>query len=393
MDRLRKRIYRVLEENEDRGLFARPCDAFLMALIIANAIAVVMETVPDISATHTLAFRVFEIVSVAVFTVEYGLRLWIAPEDPAWSSGGAARARLRHAISPLGIIDLLAILPFYLSSLIGVDLRVLRLLRALRILKLTRYSPALAIMATVARKESKVIVGALCILAVVVMIASTLIYLLEGGVQPETFGTIPHSMWWAMETLTTVGYGDAVPQTVAGRIVGAIVMMLGIGVFVMWTSIFAVGFLEETRKQSFVITWRLVARVPVFARLTADRIAEIAGLLVPETLPPRFTVMRRGEAANSMYFIASGDVEVDMPGHVFHLGVGHFFGALALLEETPRQATVTTLTDCRLLRLDGADFRELIDAEPDLKVEIMRITADRRRHGLAPLEEGVDDGA
>ncbi len=390
MDRLRRRVYGTLEDDGERGLFARPCDAFLIALIIANAIAMVIEMVPEIAEPHALAFRYFEIGSVAVFTVEYALRIWVAPEDPAWSSGGAARARLRHMVSPLGLIDLLAILPFYLSAVTGIDLRVLRLLRAVRILKLTRYSPALAIMARVARQESRVIVGALCILIVVMMVASTLIYHLERAVQPEIFGTIPHAMWWAMETLTTVGYGDAVPQTLGGRIVGAIVMMLGIGVFVMWTSIFAVGFLEETRRQSFAVTWRLVARVPVFARLTADRIAEIAGLLEPETLPPRFTVMRRGEAANSMYFIASGDVEIDMPGHVFHLGVGHFFGALALLEETPRQATVTTLTDCRLLRLDGADFLELTESEPDLMAEITRITADRRR--LTTMEEDVEDG-
>jgi voltage-gated potassium channel len=97
--------------------------------------------------------------------------------------------------------------------------------------------------------------------------------------------------------------------------------------------------------------------------------------------------MRRGEAASSMYFIASGDVEVEHPERIFHLGPGHFFGALALIEQTSRQATVTTLTDCRLLRLDGADFRELIEAEPEIKEEIIRVTKDRRRHGLAPLDE------
>lgn len=159
----------------------------------------------------------------------------------------------------------------FLSAYFAIDLRVLRLPRVLRILKLTRYSPALGTMAAVARKESRAILGALCFLIVIVMIASTAIHLLEAPGQPEIFGTIPDAMWWSIETLTTVGYGDAIPQAAAGRVVGAIVMLLGIGVFVLWTSIFAAGFLEESRKEGFVVTWQLVARVPVFARLDAAR--------------------------------------------------------------------------------------------------------------------------
>jgi voltage-gated potassium channel len=242
-------------------------------------------------------------------------------------------------------------------------------------------------MATVFRKELRAIAGATVIVLVLLVVSATLVHHLESAAQPEIFGTIPNAMWWAMETLTTVVYGDAIPQTVLGRVVGAIVMFLGIGVFVMWTSIFAAAFLEEARKRSFVVTWRLVARVPVFKDLEAVRIAEIAGLLMPETLPPRFTVMRRGEEAEAMYFIASGDVQVEQPGRIFHLGPGHFFGALSLIEKTSRQATVTTLTDCRLLRLDGAGFRDLMEAEPEIKEEIMRVTRDRRDQGLAPFDE------
>ncbi len=387
MKSLRRRLYAILEEDDERRGTGRLCNFLLILLIVANAIAVVLESVPSIAADYMTEFRAFDAASVGVFTVEYGLRVWSAADHPTWSARGIWYARMRHIVSPHGIIDLLAILPFYLSAYFGVDLRIFRMLRALRILKLTRYSPALGTMATVIRKEFHVVVGALVILLVLVMISATLIHYLEAVAQPKIFGTIPDSMWWAMETLTTVGYGDAVPQTLFGRVVGAIVMLLGIGVFVMWTSIFAVGFLEETRKQGFVITWRLVARVPVFQDLDAVRIAEIASLLVPETLPPRFTVMRRDEAANSMYFIASGDVEVEHPEHTFHLGPGHFFGALALLDQTPRQATVTTLTECRLLRLDGEEFRDLMKDEPEIREEIIRVTRQRRRRGLVPLDE------
>ena len=387
MANLRRRLYAVLEDGGERRREARLCDLFLIILISLNAIAVILESVPSYASAFGAWFYVFEAVSVAIFTVEYGLRIWSAPENPALSSRGAWYARFRHVISPLGIIDLLAFLPFYLSAFFGVDLRIFRILRALRILKLTRYSPALAIMATVVRKELRAIGGATVIVLVVLVVSATLIHHLESDAQPIIFGTIPDAMWWAMETLTTVSYGDAIPQTVLGRVVGAVVMFLGIGVFVMWTSIFAAAFLEESRKRSFVVTWRLVARVPVFKDLEAVRIAEIAGLLMPETLPARFTVMRRGEAAEAMYFIASGEVEVEQPGRIFHLGPGHFFGALSLIEQTSRQATVTTLSDCQLLRLDGIGFRELMDAEPGIKAEIMRVTRDRRDQGLTPFEE------
>jgi len=383
----RRIAYLLLEDADYRSPVRRLGDAFLIVLILANAIAIALESDGAIMADHGSVLRAFEVFSVAVFTVEYLCRLWAAAEISDNGIAGAWRARARYLISPLALIDLMAIAPFYLAAFFAVDLRVLRLLRALRILKLTRYSPALATMAAVARKESPVIVGALAILVVVAMIAATLIHYLEAEAQPQQFGSIPLAMWWVIETLTTVGYGDAIPVTLGGRIVGAVVMILGIGVFVMWTSIFAVGFLEETRRRNFVVTWHLVARVPLFSGLDAERIAEIAGLLAPETVVANTTVMRQGEIADSLYFIAAGDVAIDLAGRVLHLGPGHFFGELALIEETPQQTTATTLTECQLLRLDGADFRALMESEPDMEAEIRRIAEERRRHGQAALRE------
>ena len=354
MNPMRRRLYQILEDDKIHHPKDRWCDAFLITLIIVNTIAVTLETVPSFAARHADALWALEIFSVTIFSIEYALRVWVARDHAGHAYETPLRTRLAYLRSPLAVIDLAAILPFYLSVFISIDLRALRLLRVLRILKLTRYSPALRTMAAVARKESRAILGALCILVVVVMIASTAIHLLEAPGQPEIFGTIPDAMWWSIETLTTVGYGDAIPRTAAGRVVGAIVMLLGIGVFVMWTSIFAAGFLEESRKEGFVVTWQLVAKVPVFARLDAGRIAEIAELLSPETVPTRFTIIRRGEAGDSIYFIVSGDVEVDLPDGATHLGPGHFFGEVALIEQTDRQATVTSLTDCQLMRLGAS---------------------------------------
>jgi voltage-gated potassium channel len=378
MSASRRRLYEILEDGKARHPKDRWCDAFLITLIVVNAIAVTLETVPSIAERYAGPMWALEVFSVAVFTIEYGLRVWVARDHPNFVHLTPLRARLTYMRSPLAIVDLVAILPFYLSAFVGIDLRILRLLRVLRVLKLTRFSPALRTMARVARKESRAILGALCILVVIVMVASTVVHIIEGPGQPEVFGTIPDAMWWSIETLTTVGYGDAIPRTAAGRFVGAIVMLLGIGVFVLWTSIFAAGFLEESRKEGFVVTWQLVAKVPVLAGLDAARIAEIAELLSPETVPPRFTIIRRGEAGDSIYFIVSGDVEIDQPNGTSHLGAGHFFGEVALIEKTDRQATVTSITDCQLMRLDGTDFRELMLKEPELHSEISRVAESRR---------------
>ena len=379
----RARIFDLLEGHDGRDPAAKACDVFLIVLILANALAMALESESRLADAYGAYFAAFEAFSVAVFTIEYALRVWVSREHPKYGMGRPWRARLRYMLSPLAIVDLLAILPFFLSAFLPVDLRALRLFRMLRILKLARYSPALGTIAAVIKNESRAITGALCILVVIVVISSTLLYFLEREVQPKVFGSIPDAMWWAMATLTTVGYGDAVPVTTAGRIIGSVVMVMGIGIFVLWTSIFASGFMEETRKRSFVVTWKLVAQVPVFSRLDASRIAEIAGLLTPEVVPARHTVIRRGEAGDCMYFIVSGEVEVDLPHTEVRLGHGHFFGELALLQHSERMATVTTLTECQLLRLDNDDFERLMDSEPALKDEITRLALERAQRAAA----------
>ena len=383
MLKLRARFFDLLESHDGRDPAARTCDAFLLVLILANAVAMALESEQHLADAYGPYFFAFEAFSVAVFTVEYGLRVWVSREHPKFAGDRPWRGRLRYMMSPLAVIDLLAILPFYLSTFLPLDLRVLRLFRMLRILKLARYSPALGTIASVIRNESRAITGALCILVVIVVISSTLLYFLEREIQPKVFGSIPDAMWWAMATLTTVGYGDAVPVTTAGRIIGSVVMVLGIGIFVLWTSIFASGFMEETRKRNFVVTWKLVAQVPVFSGLDASRIAEIAGLLTPEVVPARHSVIRRGEAGDCMYFIVSGEVEIDLPHTVVRLGHGNFFGELALLQHTERMATVTTITECQLLRLDNDDFERLMDNEPRLKDDITRLAMERARRAAA----------
>lgn len=382
---LRRRAYEMLEGGVRERRIDGLCDGFLATLIVLNAAAAVFETEEALAAPYAGLLRWFDIVSVALFTLEYGLRVWVAPERPRLGLEHPWRARLRYLGTPLALIDLAAILPFYLAMVAAIDLRVLRLFRLLRILKITRYSPALATMGRVLRKELRSVVAALVVLLVLILVSSALLHSIEGRLQPEAFGSVPRAMWWSVETLTTVGYGDVIPMTAAGRVVGSVVMLLGIGIFVMWTSIFASGFIEETRRRNFVVTWQLVARVPVFARLDAARIAQIAGLLEPEIVPAHYTVMRRGEPGEAMYFVVSGEVEVDIPPHLIRLGPGHFFGELALLEDSTHQATVSAITETHLLRLDREAFQRLRASEPALEDALRAIAEARRRTGAAHL--------
>lgn len=380
MKHVRARVWNLIDANGLPSPGGTICRYFLICLIVLNSAAMALETVPDAPPEWYAGFRAFEAFSVIVFTIEYLVRLWAAPEDPRYARLSDWRARLRFARSPIGIVDLLAVLPFYLAFFVApVDLRFLRLLRLLRILKLTRYSPALATMAAVLKNERHAVIGAACVLAVLVFVASTVMYDLEHEAQPDAFGSIPQAMWWAMETLTTVGYGDVVPQTPAGRIVGSLVMILGIGVFVLWTSIFSAGFIEESRRRNFVVTWKLVAQVPAFAHLGAERIADISQLLKPEIVPARFTVIRRGEVPRAMFFVVSGTLEIDLPTEIVRIEEGQFFGETGLLEDSVRRATVTTLSECHLLRLEKSDFERLMEDEPELREAIARISRERSR--------------
>jgi voltage-gated potassium channel len=175
-----------------------------------------------------------------------------------------------------------------------------------------------------------------------------------------------------------LGYGDAYPITAPGKVFAGVALILGIAVFAVPAGILATGFANEIRKRDFVVTWHTVARVPLFADLDAGRIAEIARLLSRQIVPPKYAVVRRGEPADAMFFVMSGQVEVDVQPHLVRLGPGQFFGEIRLRHDTVRMATVTTVTECQLLSLVVADFRRLLEANPNLKAAIAQV-AERRR--------------
>ena len=237
-----------LDSAPDGEALGNIVDAAIVVLIVLNVAAVIIESVESIASRYTTAFQVFELFSVAVFSLEYLGRLWlssarVAPGDSRW------RASLHYVCSLHGLIDLIAILPFYLGMFINADLRFLRVLRLVRILKLTRYSPAAGMLLRAIRREQQAFSAAIYLLAIALVVASSGIYLCEHTAQPEAFGSIPAAIWWAIATLTTVGYGDVTPITIGGKIFGAGVMIVGVGMVALPTGILASTFADELRRR------------------------------------------------------------------------------------------------------------------------------------------------
>jgi voltage-gated potassium channel len=244
---LRQRAWAILEPASDGDQVSRRFDVAILTLIALNVIAVILGTVGEVQVRWGGLLDLFELFSVAVFTAEYLARLWACPENPSLSRGW--RGRLWFASRPMSIVDLVAVLPFYLPFL-SVDLRsmrVLRLVRILRVAKLGRYYSSLRLIARVFRSRKEELVLTTLPMGLLLIVASTALYYCENAHQPEAFSSIPATMWWAVTTLTTVGYGDMYPVTALGKSGAGIIAILGVGMFALPTGILGAGFVEEVR--------------------------------------------------------------------------------------------------------------------------------------------------
>ncbi|HPG25049.1 MAG: potassium channel family protein [Spirochaetaceae bacterium] len=250
--RLRKRTFEVLEAGRRGDSLSLFVDGLVMALVLANVVVVVLESVDEVAETYEELFLGFERASVAAFTAELALRFWASAENPR-HAGSAAWRRFRYVCSPMAMIDVIAIAPFYLSTFFGVDLRVLRLLRLARIVKLTRYSVALHRIVEVYRLQRNALLAAFFLMAVAVVLSASALYVVEGPVQPDRFGSIPDAMWWAVITLTTVGYGDVSPITPLGKLLAATISIVGIGMVALPTSVFASGFAHVMHRSEHLL--------------------------------------------------------------------------------------------------------------------------------------------
>jgi voltage-gated potassium channel len=234
---LRRRTYEILELGTFGDWVSVTVSRLILALIVINLVSITLESVPDLAARYGALFGAIEMISIAVFTAEYLLRLWAAVEHAPYSHLAGQRARIRYALSPAGIVDLLAVLPFWIALLFPVDVRILLVFRTVRFLKLARYSPAMRSLLNVLARERRALFGCFVILIGVALVAASIMYHVEREAQPDKLGTIPDAIWWAVVTLGTVGYGDVVPITPLGRVVatftifsGIIVLALPIGI-------------------------------------------------------------------------------------------------------------------------------------------------------------------
>jgi voltage-gated potassium channel len=274
--------------------------------------------------------------------------------------------KFKYFLQPSHFINLLFAAAIPTAVLAGFPNQIARTFGLCWIFKLAEYSSGLMLLGRVFRNRTQTLASLMLGFFIILISAATIIYLLEGQNQPEQFGSISKAMWWAVVTLTTTGYGDVVPSTGMGRFVAGGVMICGIAVFGLFAGILASGFTEEIRRQEFLETWELVAKVPFLKILGADKIASIVKLLKRREFTNGETIVRKGDSGEAMYFIVSGVAEVEASPDKIELGKGTFFGEMALITGEPRVSTVISQGSCILLELDVADFRQLAGDTPEL---------------------------
>jgi voltage-gated potassium channel len=336
-------------------------------LAVLGLAAVVALSVPDLSGGTRWTLDTTLVVIWGIYVLQLAATVLARPAHELRSEGAALAVDLLAVIVPLA---------FLLTG--GRDQS---LFCGIWVLKPLRDSTSFRLVGKVLANEARNLIGVMSIFGIVLFVAALAAYLIERDAQPQQFGSIPLAMWWAVVTLSTTGYGDEIPQSLAGRVLAGVVMMSGIGVFALWAGLLATGFAEEVRRQDFVRKWQLVSAVPLFQKLGSAELVGIVRALKPRNLSAGAVICRKGEAGDQMFFIVEGHVSVATPSPV-ELGPGTFFGEMALITGEPRSATVVASSAVSLLSLHSLDFQVLSSRNPEI-AEIIRQTALERR-GINP---------
>jgi voltage-gated potassium channel len=370
---LRAKAHHLLtrEEGGAGGLTFR---AGLVLLIVVSVTTAVLKSVPAIGRAYGPLLDLVLLVTTLGFAVEYALRIWIAPENARTRT--AAQERMRYVYSLPGVVDLVAAIPFALAPHFGLNLDWLDIVP---IFKLLRHTAAFQFMVEAVYSERRVLWSAAVLMLVLLVFQSSLVYYFERDAQPDKYGSIPEAMWWGIVTLTTVGYGDVTPVTLWGKMAGGLTAVMGLCMFAIPVGIIASAFIEAVRRREFVDTWNLVAKVPLFRTLDAARIAAVAGVLRARRAERGERLIRKGDHGDSMYFIVSGEVEIDQENGApkGRLGAGDFFGEIALIADRTRTATVNALIPSKLLVLHKDEFESFMEEHPDLR-DAVRLAAKKR---------------
>ena len=360
-------------------------------LILIGLLAmIVMTTMSLADAVRSLASGVLIIIMV-LFLIDAAVRLVLsraiaAHERLETEDGDTAR----WIGTAWGALDVLTILPMAIAAPFYWTPSGAPLLASLWLLRFARYSRGGRILTTVILREREPILGVLLLFGMVLTGGAVLGYLAERHAQPAVFTSVGASLWWAITTLTTTGYGDMVPVTPLGRMVGGAVMIGGLGTISLLAGILATGFAAELKRTEFLRSWDMISKVSFFENAGAATVADVASLLRPRDFPARSVVTRRGQPGDCMYFIVDGEVEILIEPKPVRLGPGAFFGEIAILTGAPRNATVITTKVTQLLSLDIADFRALAASRPEL-TDLIRKEADLRL-GKVTEQESEDAG-
>jgi voltage-gated potassium channel len=355
------------------------------ALILIGLLAMIVWTTKNLTPAEGRLASTALLVILVLFVLDTLLRVALV---------GAIRARQRRAsrraaaglvedLEPAwsgeawGTLDTLTVLPMAIAAPFFWTPTGAPLLASLWLLRFARYSPGGRMLATVIMRERQPILGVFLLFGMVLLGGAVLAFLAERSAQPEVFSSVGASLWWAITTLTTTGYGDMVPVTLLGRLVGGGVMIGGISTISLLAGILANGFSAELKRTEFLRSWDMISKVSFFENAGAATIADIAALLRPRDYPPRAVVTRRGQPGDCMYFIVDGEVEVLIEPNPVRLRSGAFFGEIAILTGAPRNATIVTTRATQLLSLDIADFRSLAASRPEL-TDLIRKEADLR---------------
>ena len=289
---LRDRLYELLEHDHLPHSVGSRFVRLIIAIIVVDVLAMILASVPEFDARFGLLFTVIEVGAVVAFALEYAARIWsVAGHSPARHDADPGAARIctfqpRHHRSPVVFAGGIA--------LMAGDRWMLVLFGMLPFLKLVRYSPALRSLLAALHAERRTLFGCVVILTGAVLLFASLLYAIEHKIQPDKFGTIPQAMWWAIVTLGTVGYGDVVPVTPLGKIVSVFAIVVGFAMIALPVAIISTAFADEVRRRDFVVTWGMLARVPLFSHLGASEIADIMRLLRAQTIESGEVLVRRG---------------------------------------------------------------------------------------------------
>ncbi|MDD2918337.1 cyclic nucleotide-gated ion channel [Rhodoferax sp.] len=376
---LRQQVYAALPVGEDhRGA------AWMAALVIGNVVlataATLLQSVPELQPHIATNTSIALLLCGSIFFAELLLRFWTAPEcDRLWRTFPVLGKCGAYLFSFHGVIDLLACVPlvFVLAGFASTGW--LSLFGVIPLFKLSRYVTSLELVGAAIHNERHTLMALVLTLGLLLVVLSTCLFLIEREAQPAQFKSIPHTMWWGIVTLTTVGYGDMSPVTLTGRILGGMTMLIGIGMLAMPTGVIALGFANERRRRELLQNWKIVSGLPLFKGLDANWISEISGLLRSLIVPAHVIVITKGEFSTSLFFIVDGEVEIDLFPAPRRLKSGDFFGEAGLLQNKPRSATVTTVKPTRFLVLGLAEYQSLISRAPDLRQKLEETAAQRTR--------------